>query len=130
MELASLAGGSGKLLAQQEFHRPKLIKQIISHQSLLIFRSSNFHFSFHFLFLFASYVLACSLRSSFSVCFRLLGGGSLTPSKSRHITITLHATCYYADSWALVCDVRLTSEPHIVVISITFSCTSVCLSIR
>ena len=37
----------------------------ISDQSLLIFRSSNFHFSFHFLFRFASYVLACSLRSSF-----------------------------------------------------------------
>ena len=65
----------------------------ISDQSLLIFRSSNFHFSFHFLFLFAcSYVLACSLRSSFFCLLSpLIGGGSLTILET--LGKTIHASC-------------------------------------
>ena len=90
-------GGFGNLLAQQEFHRPKLIKQIISQINLFSYfdhQTSIFHSISSFFSLRMSQLALCGLASS--VCFRLLGGGSLTPSKNRHITITLHATCYYA----------------------------------
>ena len=106
------AGGFGKLLAQQEFHRPKLIKQIISQINLFSYFDHQTSI-FHSISSFFSLVLTCSLRSSFLRLLsplrrRFLDSFQKPPHNyhtSRHVLLR--------DSGALVCDVRLTSECNV-----------------